>query len=351
MGLPILLAVFTFSIVPRTAAQLVELREYRGQQIACARSGLHSFEMPCGIETWYEDIFIGTVLSVTEVSETERTLRIAPGEVFLGNPGRQLTATTSQGACLPELRAGDDWLFYLRRDAETKELVLSYGSPSGPIDETQKTIALLRRLIRMTNTGVIHGFVGHPVVSPDGSEEWTYPANHKIVAKRVEDGIEYVASSDRDGNYEFEPLAVGSYDLTANTTQGLWAEVGSVDVQPRGCSFVGFEFHPDGMISGRVTTAAGEPLSHAEGWITQEDGKGPWRLLVVDEQGYFQARGLAAGRYLVWLEIQDNQGHLGPPARVYYPGVRDKNLAVVVELGPAEKRSHIDFHVPSSTAR
>lgn len=142
----VLLAALALGMAPSASAQRDVMIEYRGKQIACSTSGLFSFEMSCGIDSWYEDIFIGSVQSVTEISETERVVRIVPGEVFLGNPGSLLTVTTSQGACLAELKAGDDWLFYLRRDKKSKELLLEYGSPSGPVADTEETISLLRRL-------------------------------------------------------------------------------------------------------------------------------------------------------------------------------------------------------------
>jgi hypothetical protein len=33
-------------------------------------------------------------------------------------------------------------------------------------------------------------------------------------------------------------------------------------------------------------------------------------------------------------------------ARVYYPGVRSKDEAIVVELGTAERRRGVDFKIP-----
>lgn len=333
-------------ITPAVSAQIIELRDYHGKQIACGRSGLHGFEMPCGIQTWYEDILIGSVLSVREVDDSERALEIAPEEVFYGNPPKAFTVTTNQGECLGDIAPGDRWLFYLRRNDETKELVLAYGSPSGSVADTERNISLLRRLKTMTSTGVIRGSVAQPVREADYFERWTYPAGHKVVAKRVADGKEYVALTDQKGDYEFEPLPAGAYDLSANTTQALWAEEGRVDVKPRGCSRVGFELHPNGSISGRVTTASGKPVKYASVQVAPVDSPRRWTFATADEQGYFEAHGLEAGRYFIGIEIEDNQGDLRPQGKAYYPGVRHKDLAVTVTLGQAEKRTHADFHLP-----
>ena len=343
-----LLAFITLSITPAVSAQIIELRDYHGKQISCARSGLHGFAMPCGIETWYEYIFVGSVLSVREIEGSERALESTPEEVFYGNPPTSLTVTTNQGDCLGDITPGDRWLFYLRRDGKTKKLLLGYESPSGSVADKERTISLLRRLTTMTNSGVIRGYVAHPVREADYSENWTYPPHHKVVAKQVPDGKEYVALTDGKGDYEFEPLPAGSYELSANTTQGLWAEEGRVDIKPRGCSSIGFELHPAGSISGRVTTDSGEPVKYASVEVAPVDGPRRWAFATADEQGYFEINGLEAGRYLVGVEIEDNKGDLRPRGKAYYPGVRDRDLAVAITLGQAESRTHIDFDLPGA---
>src|ERR1700730_7558237 len=133
-----LLASIALWITPAVSAQIILERDYHGKQISCVRSGLSSFEMPCGIETWYEDILVGSVLSVREIEDSEKVLEIAPEDVFYGNPPKALTVTTQQGDCLGDITPGDKWLFYLRRDSKTKELLLAYGSPSGPVAGTER---------------------------------------------------------------------------------------------------------------------------------------------------------------------------------------------------------------------
>jgi|SRR5215831_11311944 len=69
-------------IASAASAQIIELRDYHGKQISCARSGLQSFERPCGLDTWYEDIFVGSVLSVKEIEGSGKVLEITPEEIF-----------------------------------------------------------------------------------------------------------------------------------------------------------------------------------------------------------------------------------------------------------------------------
>jgi hypothetical protein len=129
----LLLAVFC--VVPHVRGQVIEMREVNGERIFCTISGLTSFESPCGLDGNYAYIFVGSVLSMTEVSKTEMRLQLTPTELLLGTPADELAIITNQGNCLPEIRLGDRWLFYLSEDKKSHEFVLAYGSPSGPIAE------------------------------------------------------------------------------------------------------------------------------------------------------------------------------------------------------------------------
>src|ERR1700704_5995522 len=115
----IVLAAMSVPMALRASAQMVELREYRGKEIACARSGLMGFAMPCGADGGYKYVFIGSVLSASEISDREKRLLLVPEEVFSGIVPPELTVTTNQGDCLPDIQPGDRWLFYLQSDDKT----------------------------------------------------------------------------------------------------------------------------------------------------------------------------------------------------------------------------------------
>lgn len=107
------------AMVPTLSAVVVEMREWDGKQIQCMHGGLGFFHPKfCGtLDYAYERVFVGTVQSVTEISDTDRRLDITPDEVFLGDSKGPASTTVNQ-ACLtpndPEIKAGDKWLFYLR---------------------------------------------------------------------------------------------------------------------------------------------------------------------------------------------------------------------------------------------
>lgn len=66
----------------------------------------------------------------------------------------------------------------------------------------------------------------------------------------------------------------------------------------------------------------------------------------VDANGYFEARGVEPGRYVVGLGIRTGTGAPLLQTPVYYPGVKTKEQATIIQLGRADKRANIDFQLP-----
>ena len=329
--------------------------QVKGQTISCGRSDvLRRLSEACGLDTEYAYIFTGTVLSSSDISDTEKKLQVAPHEMFRGVPASELTVVTEQDDCLPELRVGEEWLFYLQRDEKAHSLVLAYGSLSTPVAEAQQEISTLRRTIGMSDSGLIMGYVSHylPNSSDGGKSTTTEPvAGQRVTAIRESDGAEYSAISDDHGNYEFEPLPVGSYTLTANTQPGLWASGWGATIRPRSCHAYQFELRTDGRISGHVKAADGMPFAgHPWVDVVSEDGS-YGDSAYVDDEGRFESRGLEPGRYVVGVGINAQPNTAEWRARVYYPGVRSKDEATVIELGTAEKRSGVDFTIPPPRQR
>jgi Carboxypeptidase regulatory-like domain len=347
------LGLVLFGIARPLSSQIIEMREYKGKTISCGRSGLRGWGETCGLDADYTYIFTGTVLSRSDISDAEKRLQVTPHEMFRGVPATQLTVVTEQDDCLPELRVGEEWLLYLQRDEKAHSLVLAYGSLSKPIAEAQQEISTLRRTIAMSDSGLIIGNVSHYVRDDsDGDKSTTTElvANHKVSVVRQSDGAEYSTISDSDGNYEFEPLPIGSYTLTANTQPGLWAPDWAITIRPRSCHAYQFELHADGRISGHVRAADGKPFAeHPWVNVVSEDG-GHTDSAYVDDEGRFEARGLEPGCYFVGLGINAQPNSAEWRARIYYPGVRSRDQAIVVELATAERRTNVDFRVPQPPA-
>lgn len=352
-------AAVVFDLAPSPLfAQIIFDEEYRGQRISCALSGLRGWGSPCGTGGGYTDIFMGSILSVTELLNTERVLLVRPEEVFLGNPAGDLTVTTTQGACFEavdhsQLEPGDRWLFYLDSEDKSKKLLLQFGRGSGRATNALEAISLLRKLVKMRDTGVIKGAVMAPHWDGQAWENYAPVPNHKVILKRDDGSTEFKAITDKEGNYEFEPLPVGNYNITPNTAIGLWDGDGPVRVSAGSCEEFRFELKPDGRISGQVTTADGKPVPYAsvDAVKALRDHGADLVSTTSDESGYFEIKGLEPASYFVGIGIGKQHDSPEWRSRVYYPGVRTEGLAVRIDLGKAEKRADIDIRIPNPPAQ
>jgi hypothetical protein len=348
-------ALLLFSLsTPASGQTTTHSPKYYHKWLDCTvGGGLRGFSSSCGIMNNYAYIFVGSIISATQISDIEKRLQLQPHEMFLGNAPDELTVITSRADCLQEIKPGDEWLFYLSSDRTTKQLVLEYGSPSGPIGDRTEPITMLRRLSRMTDSGIIIGDVQDTLLHDDHAAQCTQflnVANHKIIAKRIPDGTEYSAFSDKDGHYEFLPLPVGSYEVTANTVPGLWADEGPTEIRAGSCTRIQFEFSPDGRISGHIRTPDGKPFNgppwvNAE--VVSEDGRES-RSTFIDDDGFYEFRGLPPGRYFVGISIQSQPGTTEWRSRVYYPDVQTKELATTIDLSRAGIRTNIDLSFPQA---
>jgi hypothetical protein len=150
-------------IAPHLSALVIEGRTYHGKRVDCVHGGAWISERNLGAYSrarlYKEQVFTGTVQSAIEISFTDKRLQIIPDEILFGDVAREITATVNQ-ACLPEnlpeIKAGDKWLFFLRTkqylhpDANppyitTDGLIVDFESPAKPVSLAEYDICNLRR--------------------------------------------------------------------------------------------------------------------------------------------------------------------------------------------------------------
>ena len=341
-------------LTPLLSAVIVVIRQYHGKQVSCAYSGLIGVAKSCGTEG-YARVFTGIVRSSVETGDTDKLLEVVPDEIFVGDSSDATTIVNQ--ACLDsEIKVGDKWLFYLSRDPDSKTLVLSYASPSKPIGESEDDISMLRDLGHLDHAGILIGTINRLGDTDDESE---IPlANHKVVAMNVATRMQYEAYTSEKGRFEFK-LPVGTYNVTPAPDYGL-REVkslvslqGSIPVEDHKCwehnfavrSIAAIKPKTDGTISGHVGSPDGKPFT-VHPWVQILSVEGDlFTSAYVDAKGYFEAKNVKPGRYLVGLGIQQNGGD-DIPIPIYYPSVRTKEEATIIELQPNEKRTNVDFQLP-----
>ncbi len=344
------------SLTPSLFGSIVEIRNYHGKQVSCVHSGIVGVAKGCGTE-WYARVFTGTVASSVESGDADKVLELVPDEVFLGDSS-EATVITNQACLNTEIQAGDKWLFYLSQNPKGDMLVLSYNSPSKPISEAEDEISMLRDLGHLKDAGILIG-----TVERLGDSEDVKPlplANYQLVANNVKNGIEYTAHTNEKGYFKFD-LPAGKYNVATAPEYGLrevesfGSMLGSVPVENRRCWEHDFAVKPltaikpktDGTISGHVGSPDGKPFTvHPWVQIVSVDSQ-LFTSAYVDAKGYFEAKDVKPGRYVVGLGIRPGTGYFSDmPIPVYYPGVRTKEEATIIELRPSEKRTNVDFQLP-----
>jgi hypothetical protein len=70
---------------------------------------------------------------------------------------------------------------------------------------------------------------------------------------RVEDGRKFKAITDKEGDFEFEPLQAGKYKLEPNTKPDLWTRwYGDTEVKQHGCTDFDLDYRINGVIAGKL---------------------------------------------------------------------------------------------------
>jgi hypothetical protein len=328
------------------SAAAAQIMEVRPDGVTCLHSGLFSGLKQCGVPDWYAYAFVGSISSITPIENGESEIQVTPEELFHGNPGTSLTVRTQQGACLPKLVVGDHWLFFLRKE-NGKPIVLDYygNDESRPVAEAQEKIEMLRRLQNIGDLGILRGHVQR---GPQLPIEGEAVPNAHVFARRTPDNTQFIATTDAGGRYEFPPVPPGKYKLTVDLTDSPHADGGELDVSRGACWDLTFSLpkKTDGSISGHIGSADGKPfVVHPWVQIVSLDDEG-FMSAYVDANGDFEVKGVKPGRYVVGVGIQAGTGGRSVPTPIYYPGVRTKEQAAVLDLRSAEKRTHIDFQLP-----
>jgi Carboxypeptidase regulatory-like domain len=294
---------------------------------------------------------VGVISEVTPVENDENQIQLVPEEVFLGTPATALTVLTSQAVCMREFKAGDRWLFYLRK-VEGEPIVLDYyANDSLPVANAQDQIATLRSLGKIGDFAVLRGRVLRGELS--GAD--VLP-NAQVAATRQSDGNQSFCVTGSDGRYEFPPLPPGKYKITVRPVESYKPDDSQIVLTSGTCRDITLYRTSHAEIGGHVTRSDGTPVANVALVLIQSDNSA-YMTTPTGADGYFVFGPLQPGKYVLGLNFPASpdwfDGDGGgdgvplPPASMFYPGVANRSGALVIRLETDEKLEDLNFVVPS----
>jgi hypothetical protein len=344
----LLLACLAGTAVPPALAQIANLHDLdSNDSYVCRLSGLKGMGSDCGTKD-DELVFTAEILSINPATDGEFRLTLRPITVFKGAPAVGVQVFTAQHRCLPEMKTGDLWLFSVYRDGESKNLIVNYGSRSGPEGAEAEEIALLGKLAGLNHAGIVKGRAYFYQKTGDNSKEQRPSSNHTIVLTRTEGGRKLKAVTDERGKFEFEPMPAGEYEIDPNTKPGLWTMwSGKINVEPHGCTDFDLDFNLDGLIAGRLVFPEGVDPSTWEVEATPADDPNVFPASDwTDKAGRFVLHGLEPGKYIVVFKKTEMRNGPNLHVDLFAPGTTDRTNAQVIELGKATRIEGIEFVIP-----
>jgi hypothetical protein len=165
------------------------------------------------------------------------------------------------------------------------------------------------------------------------------------------------------GVYEVFGLRPGRYSVHIDVPKGLKVEFpvaagssivlrdeAAIQLAPDGAASVDFVLRADTRVSGRMLDSTGKPLVDVCIDLEPLEGRGENSAFFFDcskKGGAFAMEMMPPGKYLLIARDQIKRGALKSESTLYYPGVRDRERATVVEVEAGKYVKNLDIQLPS----
>jgi 5-hydroxyisourate hydrolase-like protein (transthyretin family) len=288
------------------------------------------------------------------------TIHFAVEEVFSGAIGRKVDIHTGSGGgdCGYWFKHGERYVVYAYYD-EKEGYRTSICTRTRAVAEAAEDLSYLRQLPPKGTGARLYGIVAKPGYDEDAAGTERKPEGLPgitVTAKNAR-GKKLTAVTDAEGNYEFNALQPGDYEVQADLPdyyyRDEYSSVRKLHINDRGCGIAHFVAAVNGRVAGRVVDAEGNPVVYIEVRLVSADVDEVHRAFSergmdnTDNEGRFEIEQMPPGRYLLGVNLENRPDHEHPYPRTYYPGVAARVEATVIEIGLGQKQSVRELRLPS----
>ena len=311
-------------------------------------------------------IFVGKVIGGKEQrkgkGENGKEGIFAAGETYFQvsealygvNNNNQVTLFAEPTTCDYLFQIGETYLVYAYGDE--KELGTSICSRTRPLSEAGEDLPALRDLVKENSGTKISGYVA--ALGLINSEP---VAKHKVKLQGGDSTFKTIETLTNDkGEFLFSNIPAGKYWISPALpdlmTFGKYYDSDfEVEVYGKGCESKNFTILNDGIFSGKLVNAKGQPVSNAEvefiptnnNFDTENYAKNlsAWTD-TTDENGNFSFEWVAVGNYFLAVNVKNPPHDHAHFPMTFYPNVSDRSQAPIFTVKLGQKSDGIVFTVP-----
>jgi len=317
---------------------------------------------PCNDYGEATAVFLGRVVdsaqrkSYTDKAGTKTvydvgTIRFLVQESFKGVAGYEVEihSGTGGGDCGYAFLRNESYLVYAYESREDKKLYTSVCTRTRHLSNASEDLLFLRGLSRTKPGGTIYGRL---LWLTNRSEAERADEDRKMAGVKMNIKGEtqtFQAVTNEEGEYRITGLPAGNYralpQLPANVGAYAYRDE-AASLSEHTCAEINFTVQFDGMVSGKVTDASGEPVKDVQLMLALEADLSKHLSTKTDAAGGYEFRPVLPGNYLLGVNLSWVPGKDNAYPKTFYPGVKDKSGAALIAVGEGEKLKGYDLTLP-----
>ena len=342
---------------------------------------------PTVLESYKRANFV-VIVQVVSVEKAQDSARAVDGvrstsviveRVFKGalKTGEEMTFTQGGGGdCIWTFNAkdvGERFLFYLSAKGKSERFWLAgYCGRSSNAEYAADDLLYLENMAKAVGRTRLSGTLRFSQASPVEDQEPIDNSLHGKTVTIVGAKKTYELTTNRDGVYEVYDLAAGKYLIYPEVPDGLKIEyqrgssgrgeleekkddstpkkpVFQVIVEAGQHAYFDFGYRVNNAIRGRVLDPSGNAMKDVCVSVAPAHGK-PAKYFSItdctDKDGAFELIAIPFGAYVIAINKDGQISSNEPFPTFYYPGVVERDRAVVINIGPGQILEQINIFAP-----